>query len=396
MRTAIRLLVLALALVSGRFAVDCQAQPQVVLGWNISTNPLTTGYYLVWGTNSGEYFGTNAYTASQTNGTISNLIYGVSYYIAIAASDPFITISPFSPEIVYTPTPPALAEAAGGSSNGPPQPPGLAGPGKPGGPKAPGGNSGQGGMVGGGGTGGGSGGSQGGGSASTTNITQAQIWGVPPMLNLIVSNSQPYLSIGATVGATFAVQSCDATTSNPQLQSSWTTFTNITISNLAPFDTNIPGQAQDAIDIAYVPGLQTIPVPLATNSDVILHRVVMSNDYPILASIVLPPKGYKTRLILVNMPGLSTPDDCCYIGQAGSFIHYNSSNSVLQLEGSGSTIRQIATTLANNLNMDWTTASEFTYSNGVGQILATVVEADPPSSDPVAGTTSTSTININF
>ena len=120
----------------------------------------------------------------------------------------------------------------------------------------------------------------------------------------------------------------------------------------------------------------------------------MPYDYIILAGMVLPGQGYPARLIMVNMPGLI--DDACYVNQAGSFIHYNQTNSALQLEGSGSTIRQIATTLAGSLNLDWTTASEFIYSNGMGQILATVVEADPAASDPVAGTTPTRTIAINF
>jgi hypothetical protein len=104
----------------------------------------------------------------------------------------------------------------------------------------------------------------------------------------------------------------------------------------------------------------------------------------ILASMVLPGKGYTPRLIVVNMPGIVC-DDACYVNESSSFIHYSQTNSALQLEGSGSTIRQIATTLANSLTLDWTSASEFTYSNGLGQILATVVETEPSSSDPVAG-----------
>ncbi len=94
------------------------------------------------------------------------------------------------------------------------------------------------------------------------------------------------------------------------------------------------------------------------------------------------------------MPGLK--DDACYVSQAGSFIHYNQAIATPQLEGAGATLRQIATTLANNLNLDWTTASEFTYSNGVGQILATVVATDPASSDPVAAQTPASSIAIDF
>jgi len=37
------------------------------------------------------------------------------------------------------------------------------------------------------------------------------------------------------------------------------------------------------------------------------------------------------------------------------------------------------------LSLDWTSASEFTFSNGMAQILATVIETESPSCDPVAG-----------
>ena len=75
----------------------------------------------------------------------------------------------------------------------------------------------------------------------------------------------------------------------------------------------------------------------------------------------------------------------CYVNETTSFIHYNWTNSTLQLEGSSPSIRQIANALANSLNLDWTLASEFTYSNGLGQLLATVVQTEPPSSDPIPG-----------
>jgi hypothetical protein len=85
------------------------------------------------------------------------------------------------------------------------------------------------------------------------------------------------------------------------------------------------------------------------------------------------------------------------VNQFSSFIHYTRTNSALQLVSSGTTIRQIADALATSLNLDWTSASEFTYSNGMGQVLATVIETEPPSSDPVAGQNPPSApIVINF
>jgi hypothetical protein len=395
MRKLILSLCAAVGLVSGPLIVSTQAQPQVVLAWDAITNSSLLGYNLVWGTNSGVYFATNTYPPTQTTATISNLQFGIPYYFAIYAYGSLNTTGPMSPELSYISNAPGVIVA----SNNPddlPLPPSPQEIGRGG--TTPGGTGKSGNVAGGSGQGSGSGAGATGPGASSTNITQAQIWGIPPVLNMTVSNTQAYLAVGGTVGATFAVQSCNSSTSDPSLPSSWITFTNITLTNAAPIGSNaVPGAPVDAIDLAYVPGIQTVAVPTIGNSgDLVLHRVVMSNDYPILASIVMKPKGYQTRLVLVNMPGLPTPDDCCFVSQAGSFIHYNSSNSVLQLEGSGSTIRQIATTMAKNLNTDWTTASEFVYSNGMGQILATVVEADPPSSDPVAGTTPTSSIVINF
>jgi hypothetical protein len=52
--------------------------------------------------------------------------------------------------------------------------------------------------------------------------------------------------------------------------------------------------------------------------------------------------------------------------------------------------------LATSLGQNWTSASEFNYSNGVSTILATVVQTDPPNSDPVVGQVSTPSIQIDF
>ena len=96
---------------------------------------------------------------------------------------------------------------------------------------------------------------------------------------------------------------------------------------------------------------------------------------------------------MVNMPGYA--DDACYVSAQSSYIHYIAPSNTFELQSSGATIRQIATTLAGTLKQNWTTASEFVYSNGINQILATVTETDNPSQDPVAQGTSSSSINLN-
>jgi hypothetical protein len=376
------MLVFGLGLFSDRFVANSQAQAQVTLGWNASTAAGLAGYYLAWGLSNGVYYATNTYPASQTAGTVSNLAYGTVYYIAVAAFASNGLVSPFSSAVQFS------SNAPGVSTPPPPPPPPapLLPPGGVAGSAPPSGNSGSGTSA----TGGSGSGSS--ASASSTNVVQAQIWGIPPLLRLTVSNGQPNLNIGGTVGATVEVQS----TTNPAAPFSWTTLTNVVLTNVAPIESNaVPGQPQDAIDLAFVPAAQIAALPTTTAAARMqFFRVIQPYDYVILAGKVLPGQGYAARLIVVNMPGLN--DDACYVTQAGSFIHYTWTNSTLQLEGSGSTIRQIATTLAGSFNLDWTTASEFIYSNGVGEILATVVETDPASSDPVAGTTPTSSIAINF
>jgi hypothetical protein len=344
-----------------------------------------SGFYLAWGTNSGMFFATNTYPATQTNGTISNLVYSTVYYIAVSAFASNGLVSPYSSVITFSNgAAPAASNVVVTSSNPPPPPPPPGGSSTGSGTPPPGTGSGTGTTS----------GSSSTAAAASTNVTQAQIWGIPPVLNLTFSsNGQPNLNIGGTVGATVMVES----TTNLGNPFSWTPIiTNVNLTNIAPMESNtVPGQPQDAIDLAYVPAAQATPLPTTTSSAKMqFFRVVMPYDYIILADMVLPPKGYPSRLIVINMPGLN--DDACYVSQAGSFIHYDRTNSYLQLEGSGSTIRQIAATLAGSLSLDWTTASEFIYTNGVGEIMATVVETEPASSDPVAGTTPVSTISINF
>jgi hypothetical protein len=384
MRSLIAKLSLVATLFTGPLLAPGHAQ--VIMTWSPSSSAAVAGYYLCWGTNSGQYIFTNTYSSSQTNGTIatSNLLSGQAYFFAVQAFANNGEVSPFSNEASFTNGPGSSGTTSStnatsifvtGSS----------------GPPAPGSGSGSStqnpSQSGGGGSStpivSGNGGSSVGTSATTGNTTNsaANFWGVPPFLSMIVSNGQPTVNIGGTVGATVLVQ----TTTNPLSLDSWQTMTNVTLTNIAPLaQSNQAAQAQDVLDLAFVPAAQEFSVPPSNSAGLQLYRVIMPYDYAILASIVLKGQGYTPRLIVVNMPGIVS-DDGCYVNEASSFIHYTRTNAAIQLQRSGSSIRQIATTLANSLSLDWTSASEFTYSNGLGQILATVVETEPSSSDPVAG-----------
>jgi hypothetical protein len=337
----------------GPLALRCGAQ--VTLAWNPSTGSGLAGYNVCWGTNSGIYIYTNYYLDTQTNVTISNLATNEVFFFAVQAVASNGLISAFSNEADYTNT----------TAVGPPTPPGTNAPIPPVNTNNPGTN----------------GSNTNSSTNSSTNFTQSAFWGIPPSLGLVVSNGQANLAISGTVGAMLTIMG----TTNDLGMDCWSAVTNVTVSNIASVAaTNQAGQAQDVLDAAFVPGTQTLALGAAQAAPFQYFRVVMPYDYIILADQVLPGKGYTPRLIVINMPGIVC-DDACYVNESSSFIHYTRTNCALQLISSGSTIRAIATSLADWLDLDWTSASEFTYSNGMGQILATVIETEAPSSDPVAG-----------
>jgi hypothetical protein len=336
----------------GPLVLRCGAQ--VTLAWNPPTSPNLAGFNVCWGTNSGIYIYTNYCLDTQTNITISDLATNGVFFFAVQSVASNGMVSAFSNEADYT-------NGTVGGSSGPPSPPGTNTP--------PSTNP-----VTGGGT-------NGGGGNSFTNIAQSIFWGIPPLLGMVVSNGQANLAISGTVGATLTIMG----TTNDMAMGSWSAVTNVTVSNIAAVaETNLAGLPADLLDVAFVPGTLTLALGTAKATPFHYFQVVMPYDYVILASQVLPGKGYTPRLIVINMPGIVC-DDACYVNQTSSFIHYVHTNCVLQLISSSSTIRNIATALADSLNLDWTSASEFTFTNGMGQILATVIETEPPSSDPVAG-----------
>jgi hypothetical protein len=388
MRSLTAPLSIVATLLGGLLLAPCEAQ--VTLSWSPSPSSAAAGYYLCWGTNSHVYNQTNTYTGLlSTKGIITGLSSNQGYFFAVQAFATNGAVSPFSNEAAFTNGPPVTSQEPPASgptapvnapifvteTNGPPALPGGGGLPSQNGPSQVN-NGGSSSPV----VSGNGGASISGGNSAPTN-SAANFWGVPPFLTMIVSNGQPNMNIGGTVGANVMIQA----STNPWTLDSWETMTNVTLTNIAAVAQGAQAsQAQDILDLAFVPAAQAFPVPSSNSAVLQLFRVVMPYDYAILASIVLKGQGYTPRLILVNMPGI-VHDDACYVNEATSFIHYNWTNAALQLQSSRPSIRQIANTLANSLSLDWTSASEFSYSNGLGQILATVVETEPPSSDPVAG-----------
>jgi hypothetical protein len=341
-------------------ATRCGAQ--ALLTWNPSTSPGVASYNVCWGTNSGVYIYTSNFPSTLTNVTISDLATNEVFYFAVQSVSTNGMLSDYSNEEVYTngaPSGTPGGPGGGSTNNPPPTPPGFGG---------------------------------GGGSTNTNVVVTpppttnsppssytagSTFWGVPPFLGLSASNGQVNLNIAGTVGQLLNIVG----TTNGLSLNEWSMVTNVTLTNIANAETNQQGP-QNVLDVAFVPAAQT--VALSNTAPFQYYQVVMPYDYVILADqVLLTMTNYTPRMIVVNMPGVV--DDVCYVNQVNSFIHYARTNANLQLFSSGSTIRQIANGLASYLNLDWTSASEFTYSNGMGQILATVIETEPPSSDPVPG-----------
>jgi Fibronectin type III domain len=357
------------------FAMRCDAQytTNVWFAWNPSPSPGVASYNFCYGTNSGIYPFTNNVPNTTTNVTIVNLPTELTYYFAVQAVGSNDLVSSFSSECTN-----AASYTNESSTNLPPPLPievlsGMVTVTNP--------------IV----------------STNPVNtnivtqppafgiVTNTPFPGVPPLLGLAVSNGQVNLNIAGTVGCLLNIMG----TTNDISLNEWSAVTNVTLTNIASVaETN---QApQDLLNVAFVPAAQSVTLEISTNAPFQYYQVVMPYDYAILADqVLLVNTNYTPRLIVINMPGLV--DDACYVNQVNSFIHYARTNYSLQLFSSGSTIRQIANGLSSYLNLDWTSASEFTYSNGMGQILATVIETEPPSSDPVAGQgPPSSPIVINF
>lgn len=107
------------------------------------------------------------------------------------------------------------------------------------------------------------------------------------------------------------------------------------------------------------------------------------DDYAILASHVLRPRGYSVHLIHVRLVGRFA-HAVCYVAENQAYLDYNNRIYYTNLERCGRTLREIATHVADTLEANWTSVSEFTYDyrEDVKHMLATVVKTEPAANDP--------------
>lgn len=85
------------------------------------------------------------------------------------------------------------------------------------------------------------------------------------------------------------------------------------------------------------------------------------DDYAVLADFVLKKHGLQTRLIHIRLAG-RVAHAVCYVNESSAYLDYNNRKVFFTLARSGPEIRDIAEKVAQSLEVNWTTASEFNYS----------------------------------
>lgn len=110
------------------------------------------------------------------------------------------------------------------------------------------------------------------------------------------------------------------------------------------------------------------------------------DDYAVLADQVLRPHGYQTRLIHVRLAGMIA-HAVCYVHEDKAYLDYNNRAVFFTLTRAKPSLRDIARKVADSLEANWTSASEFVYSPETNRktIVATVVRTAPPDEDPPLG-----------
>jgi hypothetical protein len=94
------------------------------------------------------------------------------------------------------------------------------------------------------------------------------------------------------------------------------------------------------------------------------------DDFSTLAATVLREKGYTTRLIAIRMP--KVVHVVCYVEQSHAYLDYNN-RTTSALVPCEPAISQIAAQVANSYSLPWSSASEFSWENGVKRLVKTEV-----------------------
>jgi hypothetical protein len=106
------------------------------------------------------------------------------------------------------------------------------------------------------------------------------------------------------------------------------------------------------------------------------------DDYAVLADYVLHRHGYSTKLVHVRLVG-RVAHAVCYVTEEKAYLDYNNRTYFINLQKCGATLREIAEKVSQEIEGNWTTASEFTYDYATNEkaVVRTVVKTSPPALD---------------
>lgn len=98
------------------------------------------------------------------------------------------------------------------------------------------------------------------------------------------------------------------------------------------------------------------------------------DDFATLAALVLREKGFTPRLFAVRMPGLTHV--VCFVEESGAYMDYNNRVYFRPLVRCRGEIGDIADKVAKSFESNWTTASEFLYTNQVKVMVKTIARTE--------------------
>lgn len=102
------------------------------------------------------------------------------------------------------------------------------------------------------------------------------------------------------------------------------------------------------------------------------------DDFATLAADVLREKGYTARLVVVFMP--KDIHVVCFVEETKCYLDYNLRNRCHPIVASDGTLTDLANKVAESFQAQWHCVCEFTFKNGIRQVVYT----DFPQIKPVA------------
>lgn len=102
------------------------------------------------------------------------------------------------------------------------------------------------------------------------------------------------------------------------------------------------------------------------------------DDYAVLADLVLSQHRLTTRLVHVRLAGL-VAHVVCFVVEDRVYLDYNNRVYLAKTEKCAPNLREVAGKVAKSFSANWTSVSEFTWSNGLKRVVRTIAKVDPPS-----------------